>query len=143
MDERTHAQPGVTVESKEIGEFRAISEKTFTPTEVNLDPPFSVYEQIKKEPYTVKYFGLKDWLFFMQNPKFDASGLKDKVGKFEDFVKKEINRMNLADSTESYAAIINNLKEKLKIHPLEKTNIIFDKLLRYIGRARGITAYKK
>src|SRR3990167_2954917 len=116
-------------------------EKTFLPEDFKEDPPFSIYEHIKGEPYSVKYFGLHDWMFFVNNPQLDVSGLNNKVQSMEKFMREEIKRLGLIDSTESYASIINNLKTRLKVNPLEKSHITFEKILRYVGRARNKTAY--
>lgn len=106
-----------------------------------IEPPLSMYEKMKGEPYTIRYFGLTEWLQLSKMPQFDASGLLSKVSNLENFVGKEIQRRNLEDSPEAYRAIMKEIKDKLKIHPLEKSHIAFDKVLAFFTKYRNHTAY--
>ncbi|KKL58025.1 hypothetical protein LCGC14_2229500, partial [marine sediment metagenome] len=132
-DERGHAFPAPEVKDGKVeseGVFKG--EKPLDTPDSKIEPPLSVYEQIKGEPYTIRYFGLTDWLYFMNNPQFDVSGLKDQVSKVEQFVKNEIERKSLMDSSESYRSIIENIKVKLKIDPLQKSEVTFAKIYKFI-----------
>lgn len=112
-------------------------EKTFLPQESKEEPPFSAYTALKGEPYTIKYFGLEDLRFFIENPKFDST-LKDMVESIEGYIAQQIEKRKLTDSLESYREIIGELKRVLKIHPLMKEKEAFEKVAKYALRKYGI-----
>ena len=147
MEVQPHAVPAVSVEpqpsepkEESSGVFK---EKTFLPEESTREPPLSIYEKIKGEPFTVKYFGLHDWLAIVRTSDFDKSGLKTKVATLENFIGNEVQRRGLEDSIKSFASIIQDLKVRLEIDPLEKGNITFEKILSLIKLIRGVSAYEK
>src|SRR3990167_3374568 len=122
MDIQPHAVPAPPSLAGNMQEEQSnvpYKERTFTPQETDIEPPLTAYEQLKGEPYTVRYFGLTDWLVAIKNPQFDVSGLQDKVNQVEQFIIREVQRKQLIDSPESYRAIMNELRTKLHIHPLE------------------------
>lgn len=138
-----HAVPQTIEKPQEKENFRIEKTTNFIPEESSNEPPLSVYENIKGEPFSVRYFDLREWFSLIQNPHFDVSGLKDKIATIENYVKESIGKRGLLDSTESYASIITDLKTKLKIHALEKPSLVFEKIYRYLSRARGRSAFKK
>ena len=115
----------------------------FSPKEFTAEPPLSLYEAVKGETYTIKYFGLQDRLLFIKNPEFDISHLGDKIKFIENFVRKEIERKHLYDSPESYRAIMKEFKEKLHITSFDRSDLTFDKIYKFIKTYRGRSAYGK
>ena len=111
--------------------------KTTLSTAEDREPPFSLYKEVNGVPFTVKYFDLLDW------HSLDKFQLALPVGQIETYISQVISEKHLTDTLESYAAIITELKGKLKIHTQEEPRSAFEKIARYVGRARGKSAYKK
>ena len=142
MDPRTHAVPGEAPESEDrTPSGKSEKEKFFIPSESKLNPPLTAYESIKGEPYTVQYFGLQE--VFQIPAQFDVEKVREKINAVENFIKEEIASKNLIDSVETYNKIMISLRDKLKIPQMEKTQSVFQKIFRYISRARGISAFSK
>ena len=141
MDIKPHAVPssGELVEQKQSYPLGKKGDGFVTDSKI--EPPLSLYEKMKGEPYTIRYFGLTDWLQLSKMPQFDASGLLGKVSDLEGMVIKEMQRRNLEDSPEAYRSIMKEIREKLQIHPLEKGHIVFDKILSFFMKYRNKTAY--
>jgi len=147
MDIQPHAVPAPPAPATQLGSDEEKTEEkgsgVVAPAETSAEVPFTQYEQMKGEPYTIRYFGLQDWNFFLKNPHFDESGIGSKVRYVEKFVSNEIDRKNLYDSPESYRAIMNDIKTKLNIGPLDRSDLVFDKIHGFIKSIRGKSAYGK
>ena len=89
------------------------------------DLPLSIYESKKGEAYTVKYFSLD-----MQLARIDQT-LSEKVQQVESFLKAEIEKRRLVDSTSSYNYLVREFMRILKIPQLEQPQSIFDKIYKY------------
>lgn len=126
----THAITPPPIEEKERG--KPFISKEFGPVEFGAEPPMSIYEKAKGEPYTIRYFGLRDWLMFLDNPKLDVTHLGDKVRFVENFIINEIKRKNLYDSPESFRKIIGDFKMRLNITPKDRSELVFEKIHSFI-----------
>ena len=81
--------------------------------ESKVDVPFTAHEKLKGEPFSVGYFGIKDWGIYKEEPKLDVKKLVEKVGLIEEFMSKEIKRAHLKDSTKSYLQLIKEIEEEI------------------------------
>lgn len=143
MSNGAHAVPALAVEEKpDTTEHKPFRETTFTPTESTNEPPLSLYETIHKEPFSVSYFELDMWPEIMQRPQFDVTDLKGQVNSIEEYVHNQIKERGFRDSVESYVEIMQELRTKLKIHPLEEGHNVFRKILSYINK-HGIQRRKQ
>lgn len=101
---------------------------------LNAKPPFSQYEHMEGEPYSVKFFSLEGYKLGM-NPELD--GLRDKAGQVEQWARAEINRRGLEDSTEVFEFLVSEVREKLGLtqHTHKLTQL--EKLHDYISKNKA------
>ena len=97
-------------------------------------PPLNLYHQVRGHPYSVDYFDLGTHWEFANYPQ--------EIQTIEDFVGKEIKRMGLENTIESYQEIIAKLKEKIGISDNERTWHKLDKLVAYIKALKGIKKWE-
>ncbi|MCK4522412.1 MAG: hypothetical protein KAU20_07605 [Nanoarchaeota archaeon] len=105
-----------------------------------IEPPLSIYEQIKGVPYTIIHFDLNSVLFSEKAMLHDGQTMR-MARAVDDFVLSEIEEKNLIDSPSAYVDIVNKLKSMLNIDPLEKNNSVLKKIYAFTKRYRGMSAY--
>lgn len=97
-------------------------------------PPFSIYENIRKHPYSVEYFELGPEWEYRNHPK--------EIAFIEDFVKGEIKAFRLTDSIDSYKEIIDSLENKIGRRENEKPWSRLDRLTSYIRALQNVRKWQ-
>ena len=97
-----------------------------------IEPPFSMYEQMKNTPYTIDYLKLEQ----------DSETIKMARG-IDEFVHNEIDKKHLTDSLDSYHSIIERLKDVLGVDPNEQSSSILEKMYMFIKQYRNVLVYNK
>ncbi len=101
-----------------------------------VEPPITHYQDIKGEPYGVKFFDLKEQLKVFP-------GLNEPINNIEQYVKNEIHTKHLQDETKTYKAIIESLKKTLAINENIKTEALLEKLSTYIDVYNRVSKVEK
>ena len=88
------------------------------------EPPFTYYERLRGRPYSVDYFNLGlNWWF---------SNFPQEIETIEGFVRDEIQKYSLENSTQSYRDILAKLESVIGIKPTERGWKKMDRLVGYI-----------
>ena|SRR3990167_10369208 len=103
-----------------------------TPVKV---PPLSLYERIRHKPYSVDYFDLGlSWQF---------SNFPQEIETIENFVRDEIQKYSLENSTQSYRDILAKLESAIGIKPTERVWKKMDRLVGYIKASQMADKWNK
>lgn len=94
--------------------------------DTGVEPPLTHYQDIKGEPYGIKFFNLKEQLKVFPQ-------LIEPINIIEDYAKNEIKTKQLQDETKTYKAIVESLKKTLAIDENIKTEALLEKLSTYIN----------
>jgi hypothetical protein len=92
-------------------------------------PPLSLYQDVRKRPYSADYFELGEEWEHWNFPKEFAT--------IEDFIKGEIKDQGLTDTVESYNEIIEGVESKIGKRENEKVWHKLDRLTSYINAVKN------
>jgi len=94
-----------------------------TEGKTKVEPAFSIYKQVNKIPYTAKYFNVEP----MEIPMING-----KLNRIEDYIKSQIERRGLEDTTESYDNIMQEIFEAMGIEKTLRSDIRLDKIVKFL-----------
>ena len=97
-------------------------------------PPLSLYQEIRKRPYSADYFDLgvewEHWNF----PK--------ELSTIENFIKEEIKLQGLTDTVESYQEVITGLEDRIGRRFNERIWHRLDRLTSYINAVKNFRKWQ-
>jgi hypothetical protein len=106
-----------TKEPQPTKEPKVIVSDAKTEKQKEPEPQLSIYEKIKRRPYTADFFKINEWDSL--DGELDVDGIRSMVKDIESFIGKEISKKQLEDTTESYRYLIDKYSKELGILPTE------------------------
>jgi hypothetical protein len=117
------------VESKEVVEDKkeeVVDNHKITSGSDDVETPIALYEQIKGEPYTAKYYEVsKIW----NNPDLD---MKSDVKAIEKYYVSKVQRNEIADGKDNFKKFIKGLEKAIGVSDLTPNTVKISKLAKYI-----------
>lgn len=115
-------EPEVKVEVKEVKEVK----KPDINVSGEVETPVALYEQIKGEPYTAKYYEVsKIW----DNPDLD---MKSDIKAIEKYYVSKVQRNEIADGKDNFKKFIKGLEKAIGVSDLTPNTVKISKLAKYI-----------
>jgi len=85
------------------------------------------YVESRKQPYAFEFLNLgKEFGTF---PLYQKWG-----GQIDEFVKSEMDSMQLNDTIESYESILRNVLDSIGVHPETNSRVVLEKLYKWITK---------
>lgn len=115
-------EPEAKVEVKEVKEVK----KPDIAVSGEVETPVALYEQIKGEPYTARYYEVsKIW----DNPDLD---MKSDVKSIEKYYVSKVQRNEIADGKDNFKKFIKGLEKAIGVSDLTPNTVKISKLAKYI-----------
>lgn len=101
-------------------------DRGITPAQDGVDTPIALYQEIKGEPYTAKYYEVeKIW----DNPDLD---MKKDIKSIEKYYVSKVQRNEIADGKDNYKKFIKGLEKAVGLTDLTPNTVRISKLAKYI-----------